>query len=227
METAPPLSRICADDRTMPSSDSSSLSTYSCEKLELIASDDSFYSCDKSRGSHKVKYLPGENWDYHLDVPRPVDLSLVLPHYRARNQPIDCRLSMFVGNESAPMKLKLVRSCYRSRFELEVRTSTSDVTIWVPSDFKGIVHCPKSTSFSAGFVNRIMRNVRLNDRHSGDLVDEDEILVTTKGHVTFRMWDVQTNSAENPSKEALRRLFCCSSKAPEITTHDWDFLLEN
>jgi hypothetical protein len=54
--------------------------------------------------------LAGENWDFHLDIAhKPVDLSLVLPHYRARNQPIEHRMSMFVGNESHPMKLKVVR----------------------------------------------------------------------------------------------------------------------
>lgn len=61
-------------------------------------------------GSHKVKYLADENWDFYLDTThKPVDLSLVLPHYRARNQPIEHRMSMFVGNESYPIKLKVVR----------------------------------------------------------------------------------------------------------------------
>ncbi|KAJ6582844.1 hypothetical protein B0H10DRAFT_1926425 [Mycena sp. CBHHK59/15] len=179
-------------------------------------------------GSHKVRYLAGEDWDFHLDVAHaPVDLSLVLPHYRARNQPIEHRMSMFVGNESYPMKLKVCRSYCRAKFDLEVRASTSDITIWLPSDFKGHIHCPaKSTTFSAGFVNRIMANVRLNEEHYEPVCDEDEVVVSTHGHVTFRMWDIQTSTPENTQKEAFKRLFCCARKAPE-TSSDWDFLLED
>ncbi|KAJ7043106.1 hypothetical protein C8F04DRAFT_944277 [Mycena alexandri] len=197
------------------SSSSSDHSTISYEKEGLIA----------PSGCHKVKYLPGENWDFHVDIAhKPFDLSLVLPHYRARNQPIEHRMSMFLGNESYPMKVKVCRSYCRSKFELEVRASTSDITIWLPSDFKGAIHCPKTTTFSAGFVNRIMGNVRLN-ANSEHAYDEDEVVVSTRGHVTFRMWDVQTSTPENTQKETFRRLFCCSRKTPE-TTHDWDFLLE-
>ncbi|KAJ7273094.1 hypothetical protein C8J57DRAFT_1434977 [Mycena rebaudengoi] len=179
-------------------------------------------------GSHKVKYL-GEDWDFHLDTAhKPIDLSLVLPHYRARNQPIEHRMSMFVGNETNPIKLKICRSYCRSKFDLEVRASTSDVTIWIPSDFKGHIHCPqRSTTFSAGFINRILTNVRLNEDHYDQLPDEDEVVVVTRGRVTFRMWDVQTNAPENPQKETFKRLFCCMRKAPETATGDWDFLLED
>ncbi|KAJ6606426.1 hypothetical protein DFH09DRAFT_966654 [Mycena vulgaris] len=178
-------------------------------------------------GSHKVRYQADEDWDFHLDIAhKPVDLSLVLPHYRARNQPIEHRMGMFVGNESYPMKIKVCRSYCRAKFDLEVRASTSDITIWLPSDFKGHIRCPKATTFSAGFVNRIMGNVRLNESQDAPADDEDEVVVSTQGHVMFRMWDIQTSAPENPQKETFRRLFCCTRKAPE-TAHDWDFLLEN
>ncbi|KAJ7168295.1 hypothetical protein C8R43DRAFT_1085695 [Mycena crocata] len=193
-------------------------STISYEKQGLIHA---------PSGSHKVKYLAGENWDFYLDIAhKPVDLSLVLPHYRARNQPIEHRMSMFVGSESYPMKLKVCRSYCRAKFALEVRASTSDITIFLPSDFKGHIHCPKATTFSAGFVNRIMGNVRLNETDYEHAYDEDAVVVATRGHVTFRMWDVQTSTPENPQKETFKRLFCCTRKAPE-TAHDWDFLLED
>ncbi|KAJ7221734.1 hypothetical protein GGX14DRAFT_671113 [Mycena pura] len=184
---------------------------------------------DAPSGSHKVKYLAGEDWDFHLDVAHaPVDLALVLPHYgRARNQPLEHRLSMFVGNDSCPMKIKVCRSFSRAKFELEVHASTSDVTVWLPSDFSGAIHCPKATTFSAGFINRIMGNVRLNSRdNSVHAYVEDEVIVSTRGHVTFRMWDVQTNAPECSHIETLKRLFCCSRKVPETMSHDWDFLLE-
>ena len=41
---------------------------------------------------------------------RNIDVSLVLPHYRAHNQPFDHRLSMYAGTDSdAPIKVKVVR----------------------------------------------------------------------------------------------------------------------
>ena len=58
-----------------------------------------------------MKYS-GARWDYYLDVPQAgetIDMSLALPHYRARNQPIDHRMNIFVGNETGPVKLKIVR----------------------------------------------------------------------------------------------------------------------
>ncbi|KAF7311500.1 hypothetical protein MKEN_01052300 [Mycena kentingensis (nom. inval.)] len=183
---------------------------------------------DVPAGSCRVKYMPGKDWDFHMYSPhKPIDLSLVLPHFRARGQPIDSRISMFVGSEASPMKLKVCRAVSRSKFELEVRVSTSDVTIWLPSDFKGVIHCPKSTKFSAGFVNRIMANARLHTTgRSPASYDEDEVIVATRGRVTFRMWDVHTNAPECVQVEALKRLFGCARKVPE-TSHDWDFLLED
>lgn len=43
-----------------------------------------------------------------LKTQKPVDISLALPHYRARNQPVDHRLAMFISTESSPIKLKVV-----------------------------------------------------------------------------------------------------------------------
>ena len=63
-----------------------------------------------SQGSHKVKYQADSDWDFQLVGGQlPIDLSLILPHYRARNQPVDHRMAMFVANDSAPIKLKVVR----------------------------------------------------------------------------------------------------------------------
>lgn len=60
-------------------------------------------------GSHKVKYNPESDWDFCLDVAdEQVDLSLVLPHYRARTQPVNHRMNMFIGGEHAPVKAKVV-----------------------------------------------------------------------------------------------------------------------
>lgn len=57
-----------------------------------------------------MKYNPDEDWDFHLEnAHSSVDLSLALPHYRARNQPVEHRMNMFIGSEVAPIKVKVVR----------------------------------------------------------------------------------------------------------------------
>lgn len=62
-----------------------------------------------SCGTYKVKYQPDEDWDFYLDVfHKPADISLALPHYRARNQPIEHRMNVFVGGETSPMRIKVV-----------------------------------------------------------------------------------------------------------------------
>lgn len=210
-----------------------------------------------SQGSHKVKYQADSDWDFQLVGGQlPIDLSLILPHYRARNQPVDHRMAMFVANDSAPIKLKVVRrpndftnfflittaywflfflyffiqQCrsFPSKFYLEVLAETSDVTVWLPSDFKGQIHHSGKATFSPGFINRILRNVRINEPEVQEIFNEDNVVVVTRGHVTFRMWDIRTSSPENTRKELLSRLFCCSRKAPEHETAiDWDFLIKD
>ena len=64
-------------------------------------------------GSHRVKYRGAashSSHDFVLETERrPIDVSLVLPHFRARNQPIGHRLSMYVGNDSSEsIKVKVV-----------------------------------------------------------------------------------------------------------------------
>lgn len=223
-------------------------------------------------GSHRVKYRgagPLSSHDFVLETSRQnVDASLVLPHFRARNQPLDHRLSMLVANHGAdPIKVKVCRNfttARSTRFHLEVYSSSSaDITVWLPSDFKGHIHrsanC-KRARFSAGFTNRIMRNVQLTqsrrpsivsglaspdqpysdiyishsepyheDKWYGGAVEEDEVVVHTAGHVTFRMWDIDRGEPEVRAKEACKRMFgfgWCSKRAPEVAI-DWDFLLED
>lgn len=117
---------------------------------------------------------------------------------------------------------------FPSKFYLEVLAENSDVTVWLPSDFKGQIHHPGKATFSSGFTKRILRNVRLNEPGSHEDIDEDNVVVVTRGHVTFRMWDVQTSTPENTRKDLLSNLFGCSRKAPEHETAiDWDFLLKD
>ncbi|OSC96615.1 hypothetical protein PYCCODRAFT_1440946 [Trametes coccinea BRFM310] len=165
---------------------------------------------EQPTGSHRVKYMgAGEraSHDFTLETDdRPIDVSLVLPHYRAHNQPYDHRLSMYVGSESgSSVKVKVVcvarpaqpspksdaasltparppapSQCRKftpsrtTNFKLEVHSASgADVTIWLPSDFKGHIHrssaCRK-VSFSAGFTNRIMRNVCLTQSRRPSVV---------------------------------------------------------
>ncbi|KAJ7581484.1 hypothetical protein C8J56DRAFT_1016025 [Mycena floridula] len=179
-------------------------------------------------GSYRVKYAAHSDWDFHLDLARgPVDLSLILPHYRARNQPVHHRLNMFVGHDSGPVKLKVCRPSPRSKFYLEVQADTSNVTIWVPSDFKGQIHHSGRATFSAGFVNRILQNVKLNEPSTyEDPVHEDDITIVTSGQINLRMWDVQTCAPENTHMENIKRMLGCAKKSPEASVN-WDFLLED
>jgi hypothetical protein len=71
---------------------------------------------DRYSGTHKVTYHPLDDWDFELDTAhQPIDLSLALPHYRARSQPIDHRMSMFLGSETGPIKVKVVRAHLHTR----------------------------------------------------------------------------------------------------------------
>jgi hypothetical protein len=114
----------------------------------------------------------------------------------------------------------------RSNFYLEVQGGTSDVTLWLPSDFRGHIHHTKKAAFSPGFVNRIMRNVHLNEEVYEDEGNGDGVIVCTDGRVEFRMWDIHTGAPESLGKETWKRMFGCSKKAPE-TAIDWDFLLDD
>ncbi|KAG9318184.1 hypothetical protein JVU11DRAFT_263 [Chiua virens] len=198
---------------------SSAESTSSSDKLGMLHAE--------PRGTHKIHYQPYSDWDFILETQEPVDLSLAIPHYRARQQPVDHRLNMFVATTSASVKLKICRPVPRCKFYLEVRANTSNVTVWIPSDFKGHIRHLGQATYSAGFVNRIMDNAHLNE-DSLDQWDIDEVVVQTKGAVTFRMWDVHTNAPENSRKETLKRMFS-GSKKPQATRRgiNWDFLLED
>ncbi|EPS98594.1 hypothetical protein FOMPIDRAFT_1024595 [Fomitopsis schrenkii] len=233
---------------------------------------------EQPTGSHRVRYRGAgyhSAWDFALETDhRPVDVSLVLPHYRARNQPRDHRLSIFVGSDRAEtIKVKICRNFLPTgptKFQLEVHSaSDADVTVWLPSDFRGRIHrsalC-KRMSFSAGFTNRIMQNVCMTQSRRPSLVtamekqipqfsdiyiaddagvysekehwnagyissgiEEDEVVVHTAGHVTFRMWDVHRGEPEARCKEACKRVLglgWCAKRTPEVSL-DWDFLLDD
>lgn len=202
-----------------------------------MSSESSLSLVEKSRlmraqptGTHKVHYNAlSDHCDFILETPKSIDMSLVLPHYRARNQPVDHRLSMFIiSTETSPIKLKIRRSVPRCRFFLDIRTTASNVTVWLPSDFRGHIRCSGRPSFSAGFVNRMMANVRVNEAMSiDDNWDGDEVWVDTRGMVTFRMWDVHTNAPESSHKETFKRIFSSTSKKLPEKSINWDFLLED
>lgn len=99
--------------------------------------------------------------------------------------------------------------------------------MWLPSDFKGQIRHSGRASYSAGFVNRIRQNACLNE-DTLDQWDIDEVVVETKGTVTFRMWDVRANAPENLRKETLKRMFGVSKKPEGMRSGiNWDFLLDD
>lgn len=178
-------------------------------------------------GAFKVKYRPDEDWDFHVDSPfRSVDLSLSLPHYRARHQPVEHRLNMFVGCDAEPAKVKVCRNQPRVKFHLEIQAGTSDVTVWLPSDFRGQIHHSGRALFSAGFTNHIMRNASINEQDLSEDYAEDCVVVITLGRITFRMWDTLARAPENGPRETLKRLFTSRRKVTD-NTMNWDFLLED
>lgn len=228
---------------------------------------------EHSVGSHRVKYRgagPLSSHDFVLETNNQnIDVSLVLPHFRARNQPLDHRLSMLVANHGAdPIKVKVCRNfttARSTRFHLEVYSSSdADIIVWLPSDFKGHIHRSansKRVHFSPGFTNRILDNVQLTqsrrpsivsglagddqsysdvyishsepsydeDKWYGGAVQEDEVVVSTAGRVSFRMWDIDRGDTEMRAKEACKRMFgfgWCSKRTPEVAI-DWDFLIED
>ncbi|TFK27336.1 hypothetical protein FA15DRAFT_701947 [Coprinopsis marcescibilis] len=197
-------------------------STYSYEKLSVSSP---LLGGFPIRGTYKVKYQGDAEWDFQVEaMDVPIDLSLNLPHYRARHQPVEHRMSMFVAGESEAIKLKVCRTLSRSRFFLEVQADTSDVTVWLPSDFKGQIHYGGKASFSPGFINRVLKNVRFNE--AGEARGQDEVVIETMGHVSFRMWDMDAGAPENCTKEHLKRIFGCSRKQP-ATLIDWDCLVRD
>ncbi|KAI0792822.1 hypothetical protein C8Q75DRAFT_849295 [Abortiporus biennis] len=136
-------------------------------------------------GSQRVKYRGAgarSLYDFCLETERqPIDVSLVMPHYRAKNQPLEHRLSMHVGTTHHPIKVKVCRNFTPARptkFRLELHSSEdADITVWLPSDFKGHIHrssACKRVSFSAGFTNRIMQNVYLTQSRRPSVVSVSE-----------------------------------------------------
>ena len=130
---------------------------------------------------------------------------------------------------------------HRCAFYLQV-ASASDVTVWLPSDFDGIISLQSKSGsggrprlcISPGFSNHILKSAKfyLDGRISGgesgadstdglDLVD-----ITTSGTVHLKMWDVQTSAPEVKSKETFVKFFGLTKKKP-TNCLNWDFLLED
>lgn len=202
--------------------------------------------------SHKVKYQgAGDHWDCLLESEHePIDVSLVLPHYRARNQPLQHRMNMYVASEEGDLRVKVCRpfSSHRCAFYLEAFSSTSDVTVWLPSDFQGRINIYSTSSSSStsslstsrsklvlspGFSNKIMRNVQLfldsepfQGSHGSETDGLDGVDIRTGGNVSLKMWDVKTCAPEVKSRETLKRIFCSRTKKP-VKGVNWDFLLDD
>lgn len=109
---------------------------------------------------------------------------------------------MSVGNDSdSPIKVKVCRTFTPTRiakFQLEVHSSgESDVTIWLPSDFKGHIHrastC-KKVSFSPGFTNRIMSNVCMTQARRPSVISGNMFL--TEKENPYRYADIYISDAD-------------------------------
>lgn len=87
----------------------------------------------------------------------------------------------------APVQCRKFTPARTTKFKLEVHSvSNSDVTIWLPSDFKGHIHrstACKKVSFSAGFTNRIMPNVCLTQSRRPSVVSMSD-------HTAYRFSEI-------------------------------------
>lgn len=131
---------------------------------------------------------------------------------------------------------------HRCAFYLQVASTSSDVTVWLPSDFDGTIYLQSKTGsesrprlcISPGFSNHILKNAKMyldgqqcgsksgvNSADGFDLVD-----ISTSGTIHLKMWDVRTSAPEVKSKETFVKFFGLTKKKP--TNHlNWDFLLED
>ena len=118
-------------------------------------------------------------------------------------------------------------------FNLEVAGGTSDVTVWVPSNFRGYISYSSSSSsakvtFSAGFLEKVFSNTAMN-RGVPKSWNGDRIAIATGGNITFRVWDVITKGPEaHHKRDVWRRMFGGAERRPPPTpTWNWDFLIED
>ena len=133
---------------------------------------------------------------------------------------------------------------HRCTFYLQVAsTSSSDVTVWLPSDFDGTIYLQSKTgsghrprlTISPGFSNHILKNSNLyldgqrsgNESGAGANTDGFDLVdITTSGTVHLKMWDVWTCAPEVKSRETFVKLFGLTKKKPKNHLN-WDFLLED
>ncbi|KAH9999099.1 hypothetical protein BJV77DRAFT_1064570 [Russula vinacea] len=222
-------------------------STPSPSSSSLSSTDDSpKHFGNPCTGTHKVHYQPQQQWDFVADVDEhPVDLSLVLPHYRARNQPTGHRMSMFVHSRNE-IKSMVCRQSFRTPFFLCVHSSsTAPVTLCLPSDFSGKICLSSSqskVSLSPGFTNNVISRVRFARISSPqekklNRVDEDgsdEVEIHAAGHITLRTWDVVEGTPERVAREAWRKMCRRATSSKNLRAEqrtreaiDWDFLLDD
>ena len=128
-------------------------------------------------------------------------------------------------------------------FNLQVVAGTSDVTLWIPSNFKGFVTYVagdkgrKSASFSPAFVDCVLPHAFIN-RPVPKSWAGDRVAVQTTGSVTFRVWDVFAKAPEKT--DVWRKVFGSSGGATVMGDNrrastqsqkdqglNWDFLIED
>lgn len=131
---------------------------------------------------------------------------------------------------------------HRCAFYLQVASaSSSDVTVWLPSDFDGTIYLQSKLgsrsrprlSISPGFSNHILKNAKLyldgqqsrNGSGSDSTDGVDLVDITTSGNIHLKMWDVRTSAPEVKSKESFVKFFGLTKKPKNHL--NWDFLLED
>jgi len=154
-----------------------------------------------------------------------------MPPHRPKNQPEQHRSTMALSSETGDIKAKVCRHCLSRSFNLEIIGTTSDVTVWIPSNFKGFISYKGASrvSMSPAFVDVVLPNAVINrsipKTWFGDLVS-----ITTAGTISFRVWDVLSKTPESSSQrtDVWKKMFGAGEKrSPPPPSMDWDFLLED
>jgi len=187
-------------------------------------------------GTHKISYRPGEDFDFEASTEHaPIDVDLAMPPHRPKQQPEHHRTGMFLSSESGPISARVCRHCLNRPFLLEVVSGgASDVTVWVPSNFKGFITYTGASrvAYSPGFAAYVLPNASVNSGVPKSWVG-DELLIQTGGNVSLRVWDVFSKTAEVQKKDVWKKVFGGSERRalqmqqPPSAALNWDFLLED
>jgi len=145
------------------------------------------------------------------------------------------------------LQITVTRVAQHVAFRLQVDARSSDIAVWLPSDFHGAVFCNGKVTGSPAFYRHVLPNIRFNEtfviHEQGEVpLGRDFVSIQTSGNVMFRVWDVRTGKAERTTTSAVQggcdvlyvfrkvgEVFGCIGNKHEryYNEKDWDWLVDN